>query len=94
MDSSEEPSELNKFTLTKMCKNGAQLRMQGDGFVLVVSEYNHGYSAVLKTPWTGFIANLKKTLGLVGVSSGKFGGLRAMEQIRPIVEYFGSLPSA
>ena len=91
MDSSEEPSELNKIYPHENVQKWSAIADAGDGFVLVVSEYNHGYSAVLKNAMDWLYSEFeKKPFGLVGVSSGKFGGLRAMEQIRPIVEYFGS----
>jgi azobenzene reductase len=60
-----------------------------DAFVLIVPEYNHGYSAVLKNAldWL-YLEFEKKPFGLVGVSSGTFAGARAIEQMRPIIENF------
>lgn len=62
-----------------------------DAFILIVSEYNHGYTPVLKNAldWLYMEFN-KKPFGFVGVSDGKFGGMRAMEQLRPIIENFGA----
>lgn len=91
MDSPVEPSELHKQYPHDSVQKWSRLADAADAFVLVLSEYNHGYSAVLKNAldWLYYEFE-KKPFGLVGVSSGKFGGLRAIEQIRPIVEYFGS----
>ncbi|MQY25046.1 NADPH-dependent FMN reductase [Nocardia aurantia] len=56
-----------------------------DAFVVVTSEYNHGYPAALKTAldtakheWRG------KPVGFVGYG-GLSGGLRAIEQLRQVV---------
>ncbi|WP_067646700.1 NADPH-dependent FMN reductase [Nocardia harenae] len=56
-----------------------------DAFVLVTSEYNHGYPAALKTAidsakheWRG------KPVGFVSYG-GVSGGLRAVEQLRQVV---------
>ncbi len=60
-----------------------------DAFVLVFPEYNHGYNAVIKNAldWL-FNEFSKKPFLLCGVSDGSFGGARAIEQMRPIVENF------
>ncbi len=54
-----------------------------DGFVIVTSEYNHGYPAVLKNaldyvyyPWN------KKAVGFVAY--GSVGGARSVEQLREV----------
>lgn len=91
VDAQEEPSELNKVYPHENVQKWSAIADIADAFVLVIPEYNHGYSAVLKNALDWLYGEFeKKPFGLVGVSSGKFGGLRAMEQIRPIVEYFGS----
>lgn len=57
---------------------------EADGFVFIVAEYNHGYTAVLKNAidyvgaeWT------KKPVAFVGY--GSLGGGRAVEQLREVV---------
>lgn len=55
---------------------------KSDGFIFVLPEYNHGYpgewkllmDSLYKTEYMGKVA------GIVGVSSGIFGGARAVEQ--------------
>ncbi len=60
-----------------------------DGFVIIVPEYNHGYSGVLKNALDWLFPEFKqKPVGLVGVSSGTYAGARAVEQMRPIIENF------
>jgi NAD(P)H-dependent FMN reductase len=65
---------------------------RADAFVLIVSEYNHGYSAVLKNAldWLYMEFN-RKPFGLVGVSDGKYGAMRGMEQLRQVIENFGAV---
>lgn len=58
--------------------------MKSQGFIFVIPEYNHGYpgewkllmDSLRKNAYTGKIA------GLVGVSSGQFGGVRAIESAK------------
>lgn len=55
-----------------------------DGFVIVTPEYNHGPSAVLKNALDFLFAEWNnKAVGFV--SYGSAGGVRAVEQLRPIV---------
>lgn len=69
----------------------SEIAKKADAFVLIVSEYNHGYSAVLKNAldWL-YLEFEKKPFGLCGVSDGSFGGIRAVEQLRPVIENFGA----
>ncbi|GAB2689181.1 NADPH-dependent FMN reductase [Nocardia thraciensis] len=56
-----------------------------DGFVVVTSEYNHGYPASLKTALdTAKHEWRAKPIGFVGYG-GLSGGLRAIEQLRQVV---------
>ena len=70
----------------------SNIAVRADAFVLIVSEYNHGYSAVLKNAldWLYMEFN-RKPFGMVGVSDGKYGGMRAMEQLRQVIENFGAM---
>src|SRR5690606_19438426 len=65
---------------------------EGDGFIFVTPEYNHGYSAVLKNAldyvyydWS------KKTVAFV--SWGGAGGVRAVEQLRLVAVEVGMAPT-
>jgi NAD(P)H-dependent FMN reductase len=55
-----------------------------DGYVIVTSEYNHGYPAVLKNALDYVLKEWKnKAVGFV--SYGNAGGARAVEQLRQVV---------
>jgi len=59
---------------------------QAHGFILVFPEYNHGFPGELKI----FLDSLtkeyhRKPTALCGVSSGRFGGVRAVELIKPVL---------
>lgn len=75
----------------KNVQEWSSIALRADAFVLIVSEYNHGYSAVLKNAldWL-YMEFSKKPFGMVGVSDGKYGGMRAMEQLRQVIENFGA----
>ncbi|HSP64391.1 MAG TPA: NADPH-dependent FMN reductase [Pyrinomonadaceae bacterium] len=63
---------------------------RADGLVLVVPEYNHGYPGILKHVLD---SNLKeyihKAVGICGVSASGFGGVRAIENILPVLRELG-----
>ena len=70
----------------------SQIARTADAFVLISPEYNHGYTAVLKNAldWL-YMEFEKKPFGLVGVSDGRMGGVRSIEQLRPVIENFGAV---
>lgn len=70
----------------------SEIAKQANAFVLITPEYNHGYTAVLKNAldWL-YMEFEKKPFGLVGVSDGRMGGVRATEQLRPVIENFGAM---
>lgn len=61
-----------------------------DAFFLVTPEYNHSFAGTLKilldTELKGYI---HKPVALAGVSSGRFGGVRAVESLVPVVRELG-----
>jgi NAD(P)H-dependent FMN reductase len=63
---------------------------RADGLVLVVPEYNHGYPGLLKHVLD---SNLKeyihKAVGICGVSAGRFGGARVIENLLPVMRELG-----
>jgi NAD(P)H-dependent FMN reductase len=67
-----------------LCKQWANKIGEGDGYIIVSPEYNHGYSAVIKNAldWVYPEWN-KKPVGFVGY--GNAGGSRAIEQLRQVV---------
>lgn len=55
---------------------------KADGLVIVIPEYNHGYPGTLKTALDLLLPEYKhKAVGLVGVSTGSWGGTRAIENM-------------
>lgn len=66
---------------------------RAQGYVIVTPEYNHGYPGELKILLDGAIDEYRfKPVGFVGVSSGKLGGVRAVEQLRQVVIALRALP--
>lgn len=67
------------------------------GLVIVVPEYNHGYPGVLKEILDideAYDKYKHKAVGLVGVSSGNFGGARAVEALTPVLSKVGFVVSS
>ncbi|MBI2109247.1 MAG: NAD(P)H-dependent oxidoreductase [Parcubacteria group bacterium] len=64
--------------------------VKADGLVIVSPEYNHGYSGRLKSILDLLLKEyMHKTVGLVGVSSGPWGGTRGVEALLPVVRELG-----
>lgn len=62
------------------------------GLVIVCSEYNHSFPGSLKYVLDSLEAKpYHKPVALVGVSSGPFGGTRALEQLGPVLRTLGFL---
>jgi len=67
---------------------------RADGLLLVSPEYNHGYPGVVKNLLDYFYPEYRrKPVGIVTVSAGSFGGLRALEQLRPVFLALGDTAS-
>ncbi|MEX0896041.1 MAG: NADPH-dependent FMN reductase [Patescibacteria group bacterium] len=65
-----------------------------DAFVLVFPEYNHGFPGKFKTLLdTEFATYKHKPVLVASVSSGQFGGVRAVESLLPILSNFGMIVS-
>lgn len=66
---------------------------QADGLVIVSPEYNHGYPGILKHVLdTNYWEYVHKAVGVVGVSSGAFGGARMIENLLPVLRTYGLVP--
>lgn len=64
-----------------------------DGIVLIVPEYNHSYPGELKILLDSALGQYEnKPVLIVGVSSGSFGGVRAIEHITPVLVRIGLKP--
>lgn len=74
--------------------NYTKITEDADAFVLVVPEYNHSFPGTLKRLLDSESTNyIHKPVALVGVSSGSFGGVRAVEHIVPVVRELGMIVS-
>ncbi|MDP8959627.1 MAG: NAD(P)H-dependent oxidoreductase [Actinomycetota bacterium] len=63
---------------------------QADGVVIVAPEYNHGYPGALKRLLdTALPEYVHEAAGVVGVSSGPFGGTRMVQNLLPVLRELG-----
>lgn len=63
---------------------------RADGLVIVAPEYNHGYPGILKSILDILLKEyIHKSVALVGVSSGPWGGTRVIEAMVPMVRELG-----
>jgi NAD(P)H-dependent FMN reductase len=63
---------------------------RADAIVLVAPEYNRGYPGLLKHVLdTNLHEYIHKAVGVVGVSSGIFGGARVIENLLPVLRELG-----
>jgi NAD(P)H-dependent FMN reductase len=61
-----------------------------DALVVVAPEYNRGYPGLLKHVLdTNLHEYIHKAVGVVGVSSGIFGGARVIENLLPVLRELG-----
>lgn len=66
---------------------------EADGFFIVTPEYNHSFPGSLKRMLDSEFANYKrKPVVTAGVSSGPFGGVRAIKSLLPVLQRLGFVP--
>lgn len=64
--------------------------VHADGLVIVSPEYNHGYPGSLKAVLDLLLSEyVHKSVALVGVSAGPWGGTRVIEAMVPMVRELG-----
>lgn len=64
--------------------------IQADGLVIVSPEYNHGYPGTLKAVMDLLLKEyIHKSVALVGISAGPWGGTRVIEALVPMVRELG-----
>jgi NAD(P)H-dependent FMN reductase len=67
-----------------------KLTAEADGFFIVTPEYNHGYPGSLKRMLDSELKNyIHKPVAFAGVSSGPWGGVRAIEALVNAVREMG-----
>jgi NAD(P)H-dependent FMN reductase len=74
-------------------KKLSKLITKADGLIIVTPEYNHGYPGELKMMLDMLYEEYaRKPVGFCGVSSGRLGGARAVEQLRLVCVELKMLP--
>ena len=64
--------------------------IRADGLVIVSPEYNHGYPGILKSVLDLLLKEyIHKSVALVGVSAGPWGGVRVVEALVNMVRELG-----
>lgn len=59
---------------------------ESDGFIAITPEYNHSFSGAIKNMLDMFMPEYeKKPFGIVSYSASAFGGIRANEALRPVI---------
>src|SRR5262245_963032 len=60
--------------------------IRADGLIIIAPEYNHGYPGILKSVLDLLLKEyIHKSVALVGVSSGPWGGVRVIETLVTMV---------
>lgn len=68
----------------------SKITKESDGFFIVTPEYNHGYPGTLKRLLDSELKNyIHKPVAFAGVSSGQWGGVRAIEALVNSVREMG-----
>lgn len=76
-----------------MGKKWQGIANESDAFVIVTPEYNHSFPGELKLLIDAAEAEyLHKPVAVCGVSSGTFGGARAVEHLMSVFRYLGLIP--
>jgi len=85
------PSRLNEnYSFEEVKKWSAKIK-EGDAFIIVTPEYNHGYPAVLKNAIDSIYPEWNyKAVGFI--SYGSSGGARSVEQLRQVVNELRMVP--
>lgn len=61
-----------------------------DGLVIVAPEYNHSFPGLLKHALDSCLSEyIHKAVGLVGISSGPFAGIRVVQSLLPVMRELG-----
>jgi NAD(P)H-dependent FMN reductase len=61
-----------------------------DALVIVTPEYNHSFPGLLKHVLDSCLKEyIHKAAGIVGVSAGPFGGIRAIQDFLPVIRELG-----
>jgi NAD(P)H-dependent FMN reductase len=90
-EESVSPSRLNGNYANEKVRKWAAKVSDGDAFIIIAPEYNHGYPAVLKNALDSIYPEWNyKAVGFIGY--GSVGGARSIEQLRQVVVELKMLP--
>jgi len=68
----------------------SEITKNADAFIIVTPEYNHSFPGSLKRMLDSEYNNyVHKPVSLVGVSAGRWGGVRAIESLVPVLRELG-----
>jgi NAD(P)H-dependent FMN reductase len=68
----------------------AEKMTRADALVIVAPEYNHSFPGLLKHVLDSCLKEyIHKAAGIVGVSAGPFGGVRAIQDLLPVIRELG-----
>ena len=82
---------LNGKYSDEVVKRWSERIVDGDAFIITASEYNRGYTAVLKNALDSIFPEWNdKAVGFIG--HGSVGGARAIEQLRQVVVELKMVP--
>ena len=85
----EHPLTIPAWIDDKRVEKWRKIAHKADGYVFVVPEYNHSFPGELKLLLdSAFKEYFGKPVGLVGVSNGKYGGVRVLEHLIPLMANF------
>jgi len=74
-------------------KNFSDTIAESDGIIIVSPEYNGSFSGALKNTIDYFYGEFsKKVIGVVSVSTGKMGGIRAVMDLQKLILALGAFP--
>jgi NAD(P)H-dependent FMN reductase len=72
----------------------SELTKNADAFFIVTPEYNHSFPGSLKRLLDSELENyIHKPTAVAGVSSGMWGGVRAVEHLVPVLREIGMVPT-
>ena len=64
--------------------------IRADALVIITPEYNHSFPGLLKHVLDSCLKEyIHKAAGIVGVSAGPFGGIRAIQDLLPVIRELG-----
>ncbi len=85
------PGRLNENYSSEEVKKWSAKIKEGDAFIIVTPEYNHGYPAILKNAIDSIYSEWNyKAVGFIGY--GGSGGARSIEQLRQVVNELRMVP--